>query len=270
MNKIVHTIIFLSMISLVACGQEESESSESKTKNEPSKKEADVDDTEDSQTASVIDLDASDFKSVINPSIGILLDVRTPQEVAGEHLKDASFIDVYDPKFADKINMMDKSKEIYVYCKGGGRSAQAADILLQNGFKKVYNLQGGIMAWNNEGYETVQTEESHNDSGSSGLNSQDFDKIIAENDLVLVDYYAKWCVPCKKMMPVMEEITTEYEGKAHILMVDVDASDALVKEQKVAGVPVLVLYKNGEKVWSANGEQSKEVLKKQLDDYLMN
>lgn len=268
MNKIVHSIVLFSMVSLMACGQEDKTSEAENKKQEKTNSEVIDDQKEEDQVARVVDLNASDFKSIIDPAKGILLDVRTPEEVAGEHLEDASFIDVFDPKFTDKINMMDKSKEIYVYCKGGGRSSQAANILLENGFKKVYNLQGGIMAWNNEGYATVQTEGHKNSANSSGMSSEDFSKTIENNALVLVDYYAKWCVPCKKMMPVMEEITAEYKDRANILMIDVDASEELVKEQKVAGVPVLVLYKNGEKVWSANGEQSKEELKSQLDAHL--
>jgi rhodanese-related sulfurtransferase len=77
----------------------------------------------------------------------IVLDVRTPGEVAEGVIEGAVVIDFYDPQFAQKVAKLDKSKEVYIYCRSGARSGSAMEVLKKEGFKKVTNLNGGILAW---------------------------------------------------------------------------------------------------------------------------
>ena len=93
---------------------------------------------------SVQNISAAEFQKQIEQNPGIILDVRTPGETAQGYIPDASFIDFYDKEFTNKVKLMQKDKPIYVYCRSGGRSAKAAEILKQNGFKEVYNLLGGL------------------------------------------------------------------------------------------------------------------------------
>jgi rhodanese-related sulfurtransferase len=77
-----------------------------------------------------------------------LLDVRTPEEVAGGIIAGARHINVHDANFAEKATQaLDKNAPLVLYCKVGGRSAKAADLLSAQGFSKIYNLTGGIVAW---------------------------------------------------------------------------------------------------------------------------
>ena len=76
-----------------------------------------------------------------------LVDVRTKDEFAVSHLQDAQNICVTDNDFKQKVAYLDRSKPVYVYCKKGGRSAQASKILKQMGFTKIFDLQGGITNW---------------------------------------------------------------------------------------------------------------------------
>ncbi|MEM7187510.1 MAG: rhodanese-like domain-containing protein [Bacteroidota bacterium] len=84
-----------------------------------------------------------------------LVDVRTAEEYEVSHLKNAQNICVTSDDFKEKVATLDKQKPVYVYCKKGGRSAEAASILKEMGFTKVYDLQGGITSWQQEGLETV-------------------------------------------------------------------------------------------------------------------
>lgn len=84
-----------------------------------------------------------------------LVDVRKESEYEVSHLKDAQNICVSSEDFKEKVAVLDKSKPVYVYCKGGGESAQAAEILKEMGFTQVYDLQGGIDNWQDSGLETV-------------------------------------------------------------------------------------------------------------------
>lgn len=85
----------------------------------------------------------------------ILLDVRTPGEIAQGHLKGAQFINFQDADFEAKIAALDKTKTIYTYCAVGGRSGKACTKLSALKFKAV-NLEGGIEAWKKAGLEVVK------------------------------------------------------------------------------------------------------------------
>lgn len=77
----------------------------------------------------------------------IILDVRTPGEVAQGAIKGAVNIDVSAPDFKEQIAKLDKEKTYLVYCRSGARSARACGIMCEGGFGKLVNLQGGYMAW---------------------------------------------------------------------------------------------------------------------------
>jgi len=81
-----------------------------------------------------------------NTPNAILLDVRTEAEVKEGALPNAKNI-VYDDSFSNKLGGLSKEKPIFIYCKGGVRSAKAAEILESKGFKEVYQLKGGLDAW---------------------------------------------------------------------------------------------------------------------------
>lgn len=78
----------------------------------------------------------------------VILDVRTPKEIsAGKISSDALELNFYSDGFENKINRMDKSKTYLVYCKSGGRSSQAIQLMSKNGFNDLFNLEGGYTAW---------------------------------------------------------------------------------------------------------------------------
>ncbi|NDI98971.1 rhodanese-like domain-containing protein [Flavobacterium sp. LaA7.5] len=78
---------------------------------------------------------------------GKVVDVRTPEEYKGGHLKEAVNIHLYDKDFEQRIEELDKEKPVYVYCKVGGRSAEAVKIMEEKGFNSIVELEGGIDAW---------------------------------------------------------------------------------------------------------------------------
>ena len=104
-----------------------------------------------SQTAStsVITLTAQEFAS--KSSAGTVLDLRTAGEVAQGKIAGALVIDFYSPDFMNQVNQISKDQEVYLYCAVGARSEEAARMLLQQGYTKVYHLQGGIQAWSQQG-----------------------------------------------------------------------------------------------------------------------
>ena len=101
-------------------------------------------------------VDVAEFKKLVDGGEGQILDVRTPGEIAEGYIKGATQIDIFDANFKSKIVELDKEKPVYVYCKAGGRSSKAMGLMKSIGFKTVYNLNGGIGAWDNAGYEKIK------------------------------------------------------------------------------------------------------------------
>ncbi len=95
-------------------------------------------------------LNVNEFEKKIFSEKNIqLIDVRTPEEYQQGHIKNAININIYDANFEKEIQKLDKSKPVYIYCRSGNRSRSAAQVLAKNGFKTIYDLQGGIGAWQN-------------------------------------------------------------------------------------------------------------------------
>ncbi|MBO7606354.1 MAG: rhodanese-like domain-containing protein [Paludibacteraceae bacterium] len=80
-----------------------------------------------------------------------VVDVRTPQEFAAGHIKGARNVDFRNPDFEKNIaKAVKKRKTVLVYCRSGKRSLNAMNLMVKNGFKDVYNMEGGILAWEKE------------------------------------------------------------------------------------------------------------------------
>lgn len=97
------------------------------------------------------DIAASEFKTEIenNPN-AIILDVRTPEEIEESNIENHIAINLMDASFLEKIEALDKSKTYLVYCRSGNRSGHACRIMASKGFGELYNLAGGIIAWDNQ------------------------------------------------------------------------------------------------------------------------
>lgn len=81
----------------------------------------------------------------------VIIDVRTDDEFSTGYIGGAVNIDFYmGNEFISEIDKLDKSKSYFIYCKSGARSGQTCEIMKQKGFKKVYNLEGGILGWTGE------------------------------------------------------------------------------------------------------------------------
>lgn len=207
-------------------------------------------------------LAATEFAAKIKefPSAPII-DVRSPEEFANGHLQNARNINWNGSDFDAQISKFDKSQPILVYCLSGGRSGSAASQMRSQGFKEVYELNGGIMKWSASNLPLVTKNSAPK---ATGMTKAEFDKLISTDKVVLIDYYAEWCMPCKKMKPYLDEIASEMKADVVVIRIDVEKNPLIAKEQKIEAIPVLQVYKGKKQTWNNIGFVEKEEVVKQL------
>ena len=206
-------------------------------------------------------LSATEFSDKIKEfPASAVIDVRTTEEFSKGHLANAKNIDWNGDDFSKQIASLDKSKPVFVYCLSGGRSSAAAKQMRSDGFNEVYELNGGIMKWRGANLPEVIG----NTITSSGLSKQQFDELLKSDKLVLIDFYADWCVPCKEMKPYLDEISKEMTDKVAVIRINADDNQSLCKELNIDALPVLQLYKNKTMTWSHSGYIDKAGVLKQL------
>lgn len=100
------------------------------------------------------------------------------------------------------------------------------------------------------------------------LNKDNFEeKVLNKENVVLVDFFATWCGPCKMLSPVIDELAEEAEDGLDIYKVDIDESRDLAMEYGVRSVPTMIIFKNGEIKDTMIGALPKENIKENLDSY---
>jgi len=205
-------------------------------------------------------LSAKEFAKKIQKTPGAqVVDVRTPSEFKAGHIKDASNIDINSAEFKSMAAVLDKSKPVFVYCLSGGRSASAAKYFRSEGYNQVYEMPGGMMEWRNKELPEVKLTVT-----SEGMSVAEYEAMLQSNKVILVDFHAEWCAPCKKMKPFLEKISQDMAEKVTVIRIDADQNSRLCKALGVSALPVLKVYRNGKETWNHTGFMDEEGLRKQL------
>ena len=101
------------------------------------------------------------------------------------------------------------------------------------------------------------------------LTPDSWDKdVLKSTDVVMVDFWAAWCSPCKMVAPVVEELAKEYEGKAKFFKLNTDENPEIASRYNIRGIPTLMFFKNGEIAEQIVGVVPKAQLKAKLDSLL--
>jgi thioredoxin 1 len=96
------------------------------------------------------------------------------------------------------------------------------------------------------------------------LNDANF-KAQLKNKLVLVDFWAEWCAPCRLMAPVLNQLAADLDGNCYVGKVNIERYPDLARQYRIRSIPTLILYKNGVEVQRIVGVKTKEYLQKQIE-----
>jgi len=104
------------------------------------------------------DISPKDLNQIFNQKLSenIILDVRTKEECLESKIPGSLNLDYYSENFKDNLDKLNKNLNYYIYCRSGNRSGKTVVILREKGFKNVFNLEGGILAWEKENYITLK------------------------------------------------------------------------------------------------------------------
>ncbi|KAB5484782.1 MULTISPECIES: thioredoxin [Flagellimonas] len=95
-----------------------------------------------------------------------------------------------------------------------------------------------------------------------------FSALIESDQLVLIDFFAEWCGPCKMLAPILKEVKDELGDSLKIVKIDVDKNQSLAGTYQVRGVPTMMLFKNGKQLWRQSGVLQKTELLQVVRSYL--
>ena len=94
-----------------------------------------------------------------------------------------------------------------------------------------------------------------------------FNNVINSGQLVLVDFFATWCQPCKMMHPVLEQLKKELGDSIRVIKVDIDKNESTAMQMRIQSVPTLMLFQSGEMKWRQSGAMSLADLKATIAKY---
>ena len=192
----------------------------------------------------------------------VILDVRTQEEVNGGYIEGAQHIDYKSKRFKTEVAKLDKSKPYYVYCLSGGRSGEAAKYMRSIGFQEVYDMKGGLLSWQKNNLPLTTSDHKRSDK----ISREAYNTMVSSDTLVLVDFYAPWCAPCKKMEPILKRFAKENTGIVKVIRINVDENKALTKQLGVVEIPVVKYYRSGKEHWTYTGFANETLLKEAMQE----
>ena len=195
----------------------------------------------------VLDVENHQMVKLLEDNPGVLLDIRTPEEVTKGFLTNASFINFYDESFLQKASWIKKNQAIYVYCHAGGRSSKAAEMLIELGFREVYNLVGGYSKWLEDGYLVEKGLKNIKGPSSKSFSKEQVDGILQTNQNVVLVFKTPWCLPCKKLDAVLDSFS-DNRPNWEVVKINMDSNKDLAENYEVKSVPTLLFFKKSKQI----------------------
>lgn len=198
----------------------------------------------------VTELGSDAFKTQLTSGANVqLIDVRSAKAYEEGHITQAMNVDFLAGDFDKKTEDLYKDIPVYVY--GQKDAGEATAKLKSLGFKEVYQLKGGMDAWLQQGHPV----------------EVGFNTAIAGKKLVLVDFNAKWCKPCKMMQPFIDKIHDERKNDVTVISVDTDVARDLAMKYEINLLPTVMMFKENKVVFRSEGLLDQAYLDSLVDHY---
>lgn len=208
-------------------------------------------------------LSAAEFSKEINRSPNaVIVDVRTAAEFEKGHIEHAVNMDWNGAGFTTGMARLDKAAPVFVYCLSGGRSSSAAKEMRKRGFEHVVEMAGGILEWR-----ANNLPEAKGNTSEAEMSIAQYEALLNTDKLVLIDFYADWCAPCKKMEPYLQNISREMGGTVTVIRIPADKAQSLCSHLKITSLPFLKLYKNKTLAWEKEGFIDEKGIRQMIDKY---
>jgi len=114
----------------------------------------------------------------------------------------------------------------------------------------------------------AKNEEKSGSGEVKEITDAEFEPLLKENDAILVDFFAEWCMPCVMMVPVMDELAKDFAGRVVFAKMNVDENHNTPAKFKIMSIPTLLIFKKGELVQRFTGALSYDMLKEKIDSCL--
>ena len=101
------------------------------------------------------------------------------------------------------------------------------------------------------------------------MDSANFEKTLEDNEIVLIDFWAKWCGPCRMVAPIVEELSEEYSGKVNFVKMNTDENPQVPSKYGIRSIPSLLIFKGGELKGTIVGYRPKGEIKKRLEEAMI-
>ncbi len=186
------------------------------------------------------------FKSNSTP---ILIDLRAFSFFNNGHISKAINIPYDNPDFEKAIAYLSKESPLFLYCQNGENSKNAAIFMNDLGFKQVLVLKGGFENWVKTPLPYVSSQKFE---PLAYFSIADIEKLTQKYPLVLIDFYATWCKPCKQQDPILKDLNEKYPN-LKIIKIDADKNQTASSHFEIEEIPTLILFKKNKQIWRKSG-----------------
>ena len=208
-------------------------------------------------------LEVADFKAKVSEPNAQILDVRTDVEFKKAHIANAVNISYSSANFDAMATQLYPDIPTFIYADTEAEAVAAAQKLNSFNFKDLFVLKGGIAAWQsaNLPLEAEQPKKIYESD------TMPFEEARKGNKLVMVDFNATWCKPCKMIEPFVHRLHDNRASEVIVYSIDTDQRPDLATEYNANQIPLLVFIKNNQEVHRSLGAISEEELNAMVDKY---
>jgi thioredoxin 1 len=203
-------------------------------------------------------LEPKAYKEELKTTPNVLfIDVRSELLYDKGHISKARNLTFENQNFEKNIENISKETSIFLYCQNGETSKNAAVFMQDLGYMKIKILKGGFESWIRTPLPYVASSSKFEPFAFYSI--VDIENLSKKHPLLLLDFYASWCKPCKQQEPILKELNEKYPA-LKIVKIDADKNQTLSTHFEIEEIPTLILFKYSRQTWRKSGLSKRKQL----------